>query len=384
MAITYLQQPNSNLFVATDTPIIYLFSSNQTTQPNFSFIVETYISGVLMSTDMLFPERANRAHWDASKVTMPNIKTPVRKYGLVELSNLPTLQIKVYERYGSTPVTGIAYTSNSCKLVKAVCDDVQYSEPTSQSWLTVGYPPSYKWLTNAPGRTMYVNRQNPVYGSILNTDPAVVVQAYVYGSLGTVDPPLAVISSTPEPGKDRVDICISIQNIEDAISPLSLSDVVRLEIYMNESESLNYIFVDEDCDERNQLSWMNSLGAFDSFLFSHNHERESAIQTLEYKKQFGNWNQDNAFTFDVSNSGDTPYQKTIRTTGTLYSGPVSEEHQNWMLEIYNSIDVLLHSDGGNQRIIVTDEKGSYMQNRFEDILNFQVSYKKTNFKSLTK
>jgi hypothetical protein len=379
MAITYHQQPISNLFLATDTPIIYMFSSNQTTQPNFSFIVETYISGVLMSTDMIFPERANRAHWDASKVTLPNIKTPVRKYGLAELSNLPTLQIKVYERYGSTPVTGIAYSSNICKLVKAVCE-----EPISQSWLTIGYPPSQKWLTNAPGRTMLVNRQNSVFGSILNTDPEVVVQAYVYGSLGTVDPPLAVIASYPEPGKDRIDICVSPQMIEDAISPLSLSDVVRLEIYMNESQSLNYIFVDEDCDERNQLSWMNSLGAFDSFLFSHNHERESAIQTLEYKKQFGNWNEDNYFVFHSINSGDTPYQKTIRTTGTLYSGPISEEHQNWMLEIYNSVDVLLHVDGGEQRIIVTDEKGSCMQNRFEDILNFQVSYKKTNFKSLTK
>ena len=65
MAVTIQQVPQ--LYTPSDSPIMWRFSSNQTGQANFSFLVEVYIDAVLDSRHIIFPEVGIYAHFDASE-----------------------------------------------------------------------------------------------------------------------------------------------------------------------------------------------------------------------------------------------------------------------------------------------------------------------------
>lgn len=384
MALTYIQQPPSGSFQASDTPITYVFSSNQTTQPNFSYIVETLLNNVVVSTDMVFPEKGSRAHFDASKVTLPATRAQARTSVQYSGVTLPTLRIRVSERYGTTPVTQTPVNSDTCKILKACCDDETYSNNTP-SWVEGKYTPSLSWLTDVPAiqgdKTFHLSRDTPFWASILNTDPDVTYGVAFYDMSGSI---FHLFTSSTVPPSDKVNLYFTPDALNTMLTGTgsTLEDVSKVRLEMNASDPLYVVFIDGDCGEYNQLSWLNNLGTYDQFLFTHNREQEAAINAQEYKKQFGSWDNANAFTYDHLTSGDTTYLKTIQPTGSLYSGYVSQETQNWLNEIYNSVDTLLHAESGFEKILVTNQSASKGKTRFDDILNFQVNYKKTNFKSI--
>ena len=376
MAITYLQQPTSQSIQATDNPIVFQFSSNQTTQPNFCFIVETLLNGIVVSTDKVFPERGNRAHWDASKIAMTSVKPTLRTAGIISMQTLPQLTVRVAERYGTTPVTQAFSSSNTIKLLKARCSDEDYQ----LDWIEDTYVPDEKWLTEIPNGKMIVSKKYPIYASILTTNAAVQIEAYCYDATGNL---LGIVSEQSTAGGDKVNVQITPQDIIAEIAPASIDELDRLEIYMNQSEALTAEFVPNECTEFHQLNWMNKLGTYDQFLFGHNHDQETAISALEYKKQFGAWNSSNVFQFDPLTSGDTTYTKIIQPTGIVYTGWISQEYQNWLAQIYYSINTILFEEDKTYGIVVTETKSMKMQSRFDELLNFQVGYKKSNFKSIT-
>ena len=376
MAVTFIQQPDEKSIQSSDNPINYVFSSDQTTQANFCFIVQTFIGNVLVSTDKVFPERGNRAHWDAGKIAMNFTKAFPRPTDLIVPRALPTMYIKVAERYGTTPSTQPFETSLTHYVVKARCTEERYKP----NWIQDDYVIESQWITDAPNKTLIVSKKHPIYASIFNQGATILVEAYCYAENGDL---LGIVNDTSIQGMQRVDVCITPDAIQNEIAPASIDDVARMEVYMNQSEPLFVTFVPNECTEFNQVNWLNNLGTYDQFLFGHNHEQESAITMLEYKKQFGSWGTSNEFNYDSLTSGDTTYTKTIQPTGTLYTGWISEVYQNWLANIYYSIGVLLYAEDGTHAISVTDTKATKMQSRFDELLNFQVGYSKTNFKSIT-
>jgi hypothetical protein len=376
MAITYLQQPTAQSIQSTDNPIVFQFSSSQTGQPNFCFIVETILNGIVVSTDKVFPERGNRAHWDASKIAMPSVKPTLRTTGLISMQTLSQLSVRVAERYGTTPTTQPFSTSNTVKLLKARCSNEEYQ----LDWIENKFTPDLKWLTETPNSEMIVSKKYPIYASILTENSAIQLDAFCYDASGAL---LGHVTAQSTAGGDKVNIQITPQDIAAAIAPASIDEVDTMEIYMNQSEALKVEFVPNECTEFHQVNWMNKLGTYDQFLFGHNHDEEASISAFEYKKQFGAWNSSNVFEFNPLTSGDTIYNKVIQPSGTLYTGWISQEYQNWLAQIYYSINTILFEEDKIYLLGVTDTKSTKMQSRFDELLNFQMSYKKTNFKSIT-
>jgi hypothetical protein len=108
MAVTFFQQPTGTTIQATDNPIVFVFEGSNYLQPNFSFIVQTVIDNVVVATDMVFPERGDRAHFDIMKTTLAQFKAAARAVvnpGLYAFQDFSTAEIRVAERYGATPVT---------------------------------------------------------------------------------------------------------------------------------------------------------------------------------------------------------------------------------------------------------------------------------------
>lgn len=381
MAITILQQPNSNSIQSSDDPLVYAFSSNQTGQANFSFIVETIYNSAVVSEDMVFPELAGGiAKWDIRQVVQPIVQAQERgPVGLFNGENLRSVFIRIYERYGSPPVNQSLAVTNVCKLMKASTDEETYE----YEWLTNNYTPSLKWLTNAPNNTMHVQRGNPVFASILNTDAQCLVEAYYFNSAGAV---IGLGTSGVQIGTDKVNVHIDEALMASHVAPNSLDDVVRLDIALNQSEGLRFLFVDKGCGDEVQLNWLNNVGGIDQFLFTHNRERRLNTEIRGFKRQFGRWNPDptpgNYYVHDPTKSGPTHYLKVTSPKGSIHSGWVPEVYQHWFAEIFQSVDVIAVNGSGVEKIPVTDTATTLDKNRFNETLNFTVRYKKSSFKSI--
>lgn len=378
MAVSFTQQPASGTVKASDTPIPYEFTSDQYLQPNFSFIVTSLYNGVVVSNDVIFPERGNKAHYDASKVTLPATRMSTRP-GSARINNqtLPTLQIRVAERYGAVPVTQPFVASNTCKVLKASCDDETYTT----TWVQTLYPALTKWLTNAPTRTQLVSRKYPIWASILSTGINCTLTINFYNYNGTTSTYVSPIFGTT----DKVLVYLSVADLSAVIGSFGplLSDIYKIGIKINTSEELFFSYIDEDCGEFHQVSWGNSVGGFDQFLFTHNREDESAIVRMEYKKQFGAWNSANSFEYNALTSGDTTYLTKNNLTGRLYSGYVQQDVRWWLNEMLDSVDVILNSTPTKtEALTLTDNKKTFPKARFEELLNFEVNFKKSNYKSI--
>lgn len=378
MAVTFYQQPTATTIQASDNPIVFVFSGSNYLQPNYSFIVQTYIDAVLVSTDMIFPERGSRGHFDIMKTTIAQFKAGARGTNFYTTQNFSTAYIQVAERYGTTPVTYGFTASQTFKIMKARCDDDRFEA----NWITINYPPSSKWLTDVPDNTYILSRDNTAWFSILNDDPTITVGLTITRTNGAV----ILHSEAPVAGADRVNFNISANSLGAILSlySITMNDIAMIEVQMNVADSLYIKFADSECELNQQINWLNNLGAYDQMLFSHNREVKAQITSKEYKKQFGNWTANGlSFVHDPLTSGDTQYVKEITPTGTLYSGWIDETYRNWLNGIAESVDVLLMVDGNSEKIVPTSTGVEELKTRFEEIMNYQVDYRKTNYKSIT-
>jgi len=76
MAVTIEQQPIT-LHMLSGNPIVWVFSSNQTVQVNFSYYVEVYVDSVLHSTHQVFPESGIYGKFDVSEIAESVLSAPL-------------------------------------------------------------------------------------------------------------------------------------------------------------------------------------------------------------------------------------------------------------------------------------------------------------------
>ena len=135
MAVTITQEPQ--LFQPACNPYVWVFSSDQTAQPNFSFIVELYVNFVLVSTHQVFNESANYAKFDASGELRALLTSEMITTGALLTfydTAISFVNIKVYEKYGTPPViSGTSINSNVSRGCSASATDTPNSSRKSNS-----------------------------------------------------------------------------------------------------------------------------------------------------------------------------------------------------------------------------------------------------------
>ena len=112
MAVTIQQQPQ--LFSTAGNPIVWTFESDQTAQPNFSFIVELYILGTLYSTHQVFPQFGILSRFNASEAIKSILSSPLVINGTLTTnynSAITNGYIIVYEKYGTPPTIAASATT---------------------------------------------------------------------------------------------------------------------------------------------------------------------------------------------------------------------------------------------------------------------------------
>jgi|GEM_PF-6118599 len=364
MAVTFHQQPNN--YTPSDNPILYVFSSNQTSQANFSYIVETRIDGVLVSTDRVFPEVSGRAHWDASTVVKTNIYKPTRSTVLLYGITLPVVQVTVIENYGTPAINHSSASSTGKYVFKSKLDE--------EEWKTKNFLTTYvdkKFLTDIPNSTIYATREQDIFAQILSASSVALTFSF-YDSDGV----LLDLYSSGSALNTLWNINASYSNLLDVYPGLD-ETCKSVEIALGDSELLIINYIDDDCLQKNVISWINKYGSFDQFVFTHNLENKGSVESQYYEKMFGGWD-GSTYSYNVP-YGSIETVKVINPTGYIVTGWLTKEVQNWLVTLYKSIGVRLNNEVS---IRITSSSYTEKTNRFEELINEEITYALTSTKSM--
>ena len=374
MAVTFHQIPAA--YSPSDNPLMYRFSSNQTAQANFSFIVKATLGGTVLIESKIFPEVGIYAHYDASDVVKYKIPKPILTNVLAQSNGtMLNLSLTVTENYGTTPINQASATSTITRTWK--------SSLSSEDFLLKDFNADYKgklFLTNTPrSNNIQVLRGQDVYlEQIVDTGGLVSLFLRFYNSAGVLLDTITTGYNFP----------IWQLNLKDTIitdmAPVDILNVAYFTVQIGTSEILTIEYFDDYCNKPFALMWMNEYGAFDQFIFKHNNELSYNVDSSSYRSQFGSW-VGNAFVYSVVNSGLIDYVKNIKHSGTITTDFVSEAFQNYLIELFNSPFYLL-TDVSGYVITITVTNNGYKedQSRFDELLMLEVNYtKSSSHKSLT-
>lgn len=374
MAVSFSQIPHA--YSPSDNPLRYVFSSNQTAQANFSFIVKVNLGGVQIFEAKIFPENGIYAHYDASDVVKYKVLKPTLSTVLNQDSGtMQTLSLTVTENYGATPTDQASATSTVTKVWKACLSD--------EDFLLKDFAGDYKgklFLTNTPrGNRVEILRGQDVYlQQIVDTGGLVAMSIGFYNSSGVLLDTIGVSANHSIWQLNLKDTLLDAITLED------INNVAYFTVQIGTSETLTFQYFDDYCNYPFALTWMNEYGSFDQFVFKHNNEINYNVDNSSYRKQFGSWS-GNTFNYSVTNTGQIDYVKNIKHEGTLTTDFISEAFQNYLIELFNSPFYLLTDVNGYViGINVTNNAYKEDQARFEELLMLEVNYKKSSsHKSLT-
>jgi hypothetical protein len=126
MAITFHQIPED--YSPSDNPLVFVFSSNQTLQPNFFYRVRTKYNGNIVSVDDVFPQVGSRAMFDASHFMKQLAIQPEIKNQVFWSRNLERLNLEVIEFYGTTPVAEDSLESDTIRIWKSSVSEYRFTQ----------------------------------------------------------------------------------------------------------------------------------------------------------------------------------------------------------------------------------------------------------------
>lgn len=369
MAVSFITSPYG--ITPSDNPIRWTFTSNQTGQANFSFIVEIYVNGALSSRREIFPEVGARAHIDIQD-TMKNVTpvaTPEHTTVVKNASNLISCYIKVRERYGATPAyqadstsaTVYAFKSSLTKKDFTNFDPANY-EIFLDTALFMNYVPDTLTINHASDNIV------SVYNNSID-DLAIVFNLYdANGSSITgadvAIPNTAIISQI----NLRSDLLIS----ETPVTLSQFNQASYMQYYCEigggaQASVIKRVYFDQsDCGIRTHFVWLNKLGSFDPYTFTHNKIIQAKIESNTFEKQFGNWS-GNLFSYDANDSGVIDFLKTTKSMMQVVSGYINQEMQIYLVSgMYTSPLVLISESGDFERMRVEATEYVEQNDEFEE------------------
>ena len=172
MAVTIYDEPQ--LIAPAGNPLVFTFSSDQTAQPNFSFIVELYINSTLRLTQEVFRQFNTLGRIDVSEAVQSTLSSPLVVDGTLLTfydTAINEYYIIVYEKYGTTPTIQASDTSTTLYGINAALRHQDFIAWDYLNHAVSTYNPTpineITWLTDWPrDRKFFVGNDGDDFGSI--------------------------------------------------------------------------------------------------------------------------------------------------------------------------------------------------------------------------
>ena len=390
MAITFHTQPQ--LFTPGSNPVVWTFSSDETAQPNFSYIVEVYVNSILHSTHQVFPQNGIYAKFNASEIARGLLSSPLILDGtLVTLyeTAFDYYTIIVYEQYGTPPAIEASDISSLQYVFNAALRHQDFVNWDYMNYNVSTYNPiaAISYLTSWPRTYKYFCGLNEkVFLGFFTNDSNVDVDIRLYNAANTV-----IVQSLGNAiaFQELNVIDASPQNIinNTAITSGDFSTCVYYTVrtkgqgggtYIRASESFK-IYIDTECQRypSRRLHWLNKFGVGDSFTFDLVSTDSIKVDGNRYEKEKGVWNNED-YVYPLYQGEATTFSKRAEDTLSLNSDWIKEDIQQWLVrELYESPKVYLESDGNFEPVNVTNASYKLKVSRRDGLIQELVEIQRT-------
>ena len=369
MAVTIVQSAQN--YSQSGQPMIWTFSSNQTGQANFSYVIEVYIGGNLVYTAKVLPTTGIYAFFDASEVAERYVNVSTIGTGVFGTStNNEEIYLIVRENYGTPPINQASATTGTINFFKGKS---RYSFLASD--YIVGL--NKEFLTDFKETTLYnfgVQRVSAIANGIEPTAFWVF-----YNSAGAV---LETRSLTTNLAK-IIDFRFTQTFLEGLlVTPSNWALTKYVMFYLNDgannTEQIKINIEHSDCSTfQNEITFLNFLGGFDVYHFTRMKRYSKTSKPNQFKTNEGVLNADGTFT-TLDTSGQFNYQITQDETITLQTGWINENDFNILNEqLLTSPFVLLNG----KRVAITEATAEEKYRKFDTLFNFTITIKQKSFTS---
>jgi hypothetical protein len=385
MAVTIYDEPQ--LIAPAGNPLVFTFSSDQTAQPNFSFIVELYVDSQLRLTQEVFRQFNTLGRIDVSEAVqsvMSNI-IPTTTIENDASTSMVTYAIIVYEKYGTTPTIQASDTSTTLKAINAALeykdwvnwDYTIYDPNLTQDAVFMTYFPTSKRALCGMDENFYLGyleqtASAPVllYVELLDIQNNTIASDYI--NLTSVE--FNILNVGPQ---------VIIAN--STITQTDFDDCYRYSVSVDVS-GVSFvgpfvIYMDLECKRYDtyRLHWLNKFGSFDSFTFSLVSTEAANVQSYGYQRDPGVWD-GTSYTYPLYAGQGINFAKTKTETLTLNSDWINQDIQQWLVKsLYDSPLVYLERENGTEfePVKVTNSNYTLKQRRRDGLIQETVNIDRT-------
>ena len=381
MAISINQEPQ--LYTPASNPILWVFSSDQTAQPNFSYKVELKINGAVFGTYELYPMQGAYCKFDASEYVRSFVRTHMAydtAFAWESEDQAVDVQIIVSESYGTPPALEDSQESDGNYVFNGALRYekfnpynyqyywLDYSNGLNPGFMT-SYPSDQKQITTLTDSFLVgilANRDNEYYELRLRIYD--ITGASTYSHIAVID--LDFISN-------MLDISPSSMDANGWTSGIEWDDCYYYEVelfatknsapFTSQSTIPFRLYLDRSCSrfEDMRLYWVNKFGVIDQYSFNKLSIESSSINAYDYQVQPGSWI-DGFFSVGLNDVEKKISMKSAADKITINSDWMKADVQNWLVrELYESPQVWLYK-GGEYQPVVVENNQSTLKSRFKD------------------
>lgn len=390
MAVTIQTSPDT--INTASNPLVWTFSSTQTGQDNFSFVVELTVGGSVHSYHQVFPESSNYGKFDASEIVRSIIFSDLITDGslVTVYSNAITdVSIRVIDKYGTPPTQQGSWASSST--MYAFNGSLRH-----QDWIGFDYTDydvatasDTLMLTDFPrAETYYVGINESQFVATLNSDNS---QLFLSISLYDVNDSLigsTIITGALTAGRLVVGD-VSPQTIisNTAFTSANFDDCYYYRVRFRNTTSgtknnENFTFyIDRECTmyTTRRLHWLNKYGVWDSFTFRLYSEEQTTITDKRYEINKGTWSDTNTWDYNLYNGQLSTASRYSKDRMILNSDWIKEDKHNWLVKsLLESPKVYLEVSQGTFELVNLNTNSFIKKQKIkEGLINETISVDRT-------
>ena len=389
MAITIYDEPQ--LYSPSGNPLVFTFSSDETAQENFSFIVEVYVEGSLHSTHQVFRQFNTLSRFDCSGILSSTLESPLIVDGSLTTtydSAINSYYIKVYEKYGSTPVIQASATSST---LNAFNGSLRHPEWIDFDYLTYNSDTDNAtseilFMSNFPrDRRYYCGLEERVFLGILCDDTGMNIRVRLYDSTGSqIATDLTAVTLSQfivfdaSPSTIIANTSITSANFDSCAYYTVQSRPTGGGAYVGASEEFR-IDIDLECKRyaTNRLHWLNKFGVWDSFTFTLVSVTSSNIESSGYSREKGVWD-NTSYTYPLYQGERVTYSKRSTDQLVLNSDWIKEDVQQWLVRsLLESPIVYLEQSNGFEPVNINNSTYQFKTKRRDGLIQEQITIDRT-------
>ena len=364
MAVSITQFPGD--YSLSDNPLTFVFSSTQTAQANFSFIVKTYYNNVVVSEDRVFPENGSYGHIDVSPIIKNLLNNPVINDSLYSEAGISgNIKINVTENYGTPPANQATLTSAEIPVIKGCLSDRAFLEYQISAGDYIVTTSGARFMTPLHKLqqvfNIYKERNVPFILQGIQGGVSATLTIELYNSLGLID----TYTDSQTYKIAQINITDLLLEADAGFDPLDIQSAEWVVITLDNAIFTVYLYSQDCSDYPSTLQWINEFGSWDSFIFAHNLVKSGEVTERTYAKKFGQWD-GTGYIYDLNDSGNIRVGTQQIDKMTIYTDWITEEQQHFLTSLYKSPRHFLYFQDEPFSVKLMSNQFTYAQQRYEE------------------